>query len=92
MPHFGLESGQRFLQQVQWESASDAFALAQPLQPAAPFSPLQPVCFFLRASLSAFLSAAAFFDFLSFHVISSSFGEADFVLADSNIIVQLRQP
>ena len=33
-------------------------ALAQPLQPAAPFSPLQPVCFFLRASLSAFLSAA----------------------------------
>ena len=32
LPHFGLESGQRFLQQVQWESASDAFALAQPLQ------------------------------------------------------------
>ena len=68
MPHLGLESGQRFLQQVQWESASDAFALAQPLQPAAPFSPLQPVCFFLRAFFSAFLSAAAFFDFLSFRV------------------------
>ena len=66
MPHLGLESGQRFLQQVQCESASDALALAQPLQPAAPFSPAQPVCFFLRAFFSAFLSAAAFFDFLSF--------------------------